>query len=735
MREQQRNRARKHASHQFRGRRSIFRGASCHDCPTNREPGQEKDGIFTIALAGNPNAGKTTLFNAITGARQRVGNYPGVTVERREGIIHYEGREYRFVDLPGTYSLTAYSIDEVVARDFLLDERPDLIVDVIDSTNLERHLYLCLQFQELGIPVMGALNMSDEAEGKGISIDADALAAILGIPMVKTVGSKEKGVTELMEAISAMVGSCSGCEKTIYYGDELEVYLARIEKEIGKDEGFVMTYPSRWMAVKLLEKDSHARKLLDKHPGKSKIIAEADEAIAWVEKHYGKDAEIIVSEQRYAYIRGAVREVVKVKKVHDFSITEAIDKVVMNRFLALPIFLAVLWVVFQLTFTLGEVPMVWLEESFASLSVFVGNVLPDGWFSSLIADGIIAGVGGVLSFVPLIIILFFFMSLLEDLGYMSRAAFATDKFLHAFGLHGQSIFPIMVGFGCSVPAIMAARTLKNPRDRIVTILIIPFMSCGAKLPVYVLLAKAFFPKNPGAMVMLIYGIGFLIGLVAALIFKKTIARGDATPFVMELPPYRLPTLRGILWHVWEKTWHYAKKAGTIILLASILIWASTAFPVYRPAESGEIATFLDRLGDDELEIELGRLQLENSIAGKLGHFMEPIFRPMGFDWRIGIATITGFAAKEVVVSTLGVLYHTEEEDSLREALANDPGFNPAIALALMLFVLIIPPCLATLATIKAELGWKWLGVSVSFNLALGWVLATIVYKVGMLFIA
>lgn len=700
-----------------------------------------------VALAGNPNSGKTTLFNALTGAHHKVGNYPGVTVEKREGTRTRNGREYRFIDLPGIYSLTAYSIDEVVARDFLLDEKPDLIVDVLDSTNLERHLYLCLQFQELGIPVVGALNMTDEAQAKGIRIDAAALSAVLGVPMAKTVGSKGGGVDELLDLVDQVADGKITSDRFIRYGEEIEGKLASLQKAIASDATFNARFPARWLAVKLVEKDSNAYERLAGHADEIGIERMAQEAAIWIEKHYGKDAEIVVSEQRYGYIRGAVKEAVQIVRKPDFSLTEAIDKVIMNPVLALPIFVAVLWSVFQITFLVGAFPMGWFEIFFSWLSGAAQAVIPEGMLRSLIVDGIIGGVGGVFSFVPLIVILFFLLSILEDVGYMSRAAFATDKLLHTFGLHGQSIFPMMLGFGCSVPAIMAARTLKSPRDRIVTILVIPFMSCGAKLPVHVLLAAAFFPKNAANMVLLIYAIGVGLALLSAFLLKQTILRGEPTPFVMELPPYRAPTPSGVLWHVWEKTWQYVKKAGTVILASSILIWAVTSFPSYTipddevaslkasyqtahpDADEAAIASYIETASTQE--------SLAHSVAGSIGKFIEPAFKPLGFDWKIGVATITGFAAKEVVVSTLGILYRvgteeTEQSESLRDALRADPNFNPLVAFVLMLFTLIIPPCFASLATIKAELGWKWVGFAFAFMLSLGWVLGFVVYQLGSL---
>ncbi len=703
--------------------------------------------VIRIALAGNPNSGKTTLFNALTGAHHKVGNYPGVTVEKREGSRVRGGRSFRFVDLPGTYSLTAYSLDEVVARDFILDEKPDVIVDVLDSTNLDRNLYLCLQFQEFGIPVVGALNMTDEAAAKGIEIDAENLGRVLGIPMVKTVGPRGTGIEELLDAVEARLEAPDEEPRMPGYGAELEAGIDRLRSLLASDPAFAARHPCRWLAVKLLEKDEHAARIAAGHPRGAEIEEAARESVRWIEGHFGKDSEIVVSEQRYGYIRGAVRETVRVIRKPNFSRTEAADKVIMHPLLALPVFAAVLWSVFQLTFLIGEYPMGWLETFFGWLARIVESALPGGLLKSLVVDGILGGVGGVFSFVPLIVILFFLLSLLEDVGYMSRAAFATDKLLHTFGLHGQSILPMMLGFGCSVPAILAARTLKSRRDRVATILTIPFMSCGAKLPVYVLLAGAFFPDDAANMVMLIYAIGVALSLASSLFLHNTVLRGEPTPFVLELPPYRAPTLRGVLWHVWEKSWQYAKKAGTVILAASVLIWALTTFPVREPApgeadrRAAEYAADHPGAPPEEAaawaEISRATSDLEYSAAGRIGKFIEPAFRPLGFDWKVGVATLTGFAAKEVVVSTLGVLYRTgleetEESGTLKGALRADPGFSPRTAFVLMLLTLILPPCFASLAMIRAELGWGWLGFVVVYFLALGWGIGFAVNQIGSL---
>jgi ferrous iron transport protein B len=698
-----------------------------------------------VALAGNPNSGKTTIFNALTGSHHKVGNYPGVTVEKREGSTVHEGREFLLFDLPGIYSLTAYSIDEVVARDFLLEERPDVVVDVMDSTNLERHMYLGLQLQELGVPVVGVLNMSDEAEAIGVHVDDKALAGILGIPLVRTVGTHGRGTRELLEAISAVADRLRGTggaenERRIQYGTEVEAWLAKLESVVAGDAAFAARFPSRWMATKLLEKDANALERLASHARRDAVIALSREAISWVEKHFGRDAEIVVSEQRYAYIRGAVAETVRSEARSGRRTTEAVDRLLMHRWLGLPVFLAILWGIFQLTFTLGSYPQGWLQSLFDWLGGAATTVIPDGLFRLLIVNGIIGGVGSVFSFVPLIVILFFCLAILEDLGYMSRAAFLTDRLLHTFGLHGQSFLPLMLGFGCSVPAILGARTLKSRRDRIATIMVIPFMSCSAKLPVHVLLAAAFFPRNAAAMVMLVYAVGVSLALMSAVVLRKTVLRGDPTPFVMELPPYRVPTLRGVGWHVWEKTSQYVRKMGTVILAMAVLVWVITTFPLL-PADASRDSSIAAAYTaahpqattaevNDWVTTTVAEQGLANSIAGRIGQFVQPVMAPLGFRWKATVATVTGLAAKEVVVSTLGILYHGG--GSLKDSLPASGDFTALIALVLMLTTLAFPPCVATLATVKAELGWRWLGLLFASLLAVGWVLGAVVYRLGLL---
>jgi len=661
-----------------------------------------------VALAGNPNCGKTTLFNRLTGSHQKVGNYAGVTVDTKEGSLTYRGRELVVYDLPGTYSLTAYSLDEIIARDFVLHDKPDVLINVLDATNLERNLFLCLQFQELGIPMVAALNIVDQAEAMGLAIDDKQLSRLLGLPVVRTVGPKGKGLDPLLDAVLAAAEAQAPATPARYPAD-LEDAIAAVVAELKADSAFSERFPPRWLALKLLEKDADADRKLQTHSQPGQVRTAVKTAMATLERERGRDSEILVSEARYGFIHGATRETLT-RQAATVTMTARIDAVLINRVLGLPLFLLILWGIFQATFTLGAYPQQWLEHLFAWAATAVGTVLPDGLLRSLVVDGLIGGVGGVFSFVPLIILLFLFISLLEDTGYMARAAFVMDKFLHLFGLHGQSFLPMMLGFGCSVPAILAARTLKSTKDRIVTILVTPFMSCGAKLPVYLLLAGTFFAEHEGAVVLSIYAFGVALALLSSLVLRQTVLKGVTTPFVMELPPYRLPSAKGVAWHVWDKSFQYIKKAGTVILAAAVLIWAMTT---------------LGPAGLDQ------KTPLEQSWAGVLGKGLEPAVAPMGFDWKIAIATVTGFAAKEVVVSTLGILY-AAEHDTLSQALQADPVFDPLVAYVLMLFTLILAPCFAAQATIKAELGWRWLGFYVVCSLAISWLVCTGVYQVGRL---
>ncbi len=729
--------------------------------------------VIRVAFAGNPNAGKTSLFNNITGQRQHIGNYPGVTVEKKTGYSEHKGFRIEIVDLPGTYSLTAYSPEEIVTRDYILNDSPDIVVDIIDSTNLERNLFLCLQFRELGVPVIGALNMSDEAENIGINIDVDHLSRILDIPFVKTVGHKGSGIETLLDlVVSTHQNNESKSKRVLNYGREIEGQLEKLSAVLSEDPEFTNIFPLRWIAIKLIENDQDViEKLKKQHKLAELVLRRVNESQQWIQKHFREEPNTVVAEQRYAYIHGAVRETVKkTGKLSRRTFTEQLDKIVLNRFAGMFIFFLMMFLVYQVTFSLGNPLSDLIDTGFSNLGSFIGSVMPEGAARDLIVDGIIGGVGGVLVFLPIVLLLFLSLSFLEDSGYMARAAFVMDKFFHMFGMHGRSFIPFMIATGCAVPAVMSARTLVNPRDRKITILVTPIMMCGAKSPVIAMLTAAFFPKNAGLVFWLVWLTGWMIAFIMAYIFRKTLFKGDAAPFVMELPPYRFPTLRGIISHMWDKGSMYLRKAGTIILAVSIVIWFFLYYP--KPAEysidyDAEIQKISDQftssLIDEDgssiqendpvilsgLEAERDELiaQLENqkaseeieaSIGGRIGKAIEPVFKTAGFDWRIGVSLFAGFAAKEVIVATMGIVYgiadEGEESVSLRERISLDPAYNPAMALAMMFFVLIYIPCMAVLAVVKKELGgWRWPIFVAVYTLAVAWGVATGVYHLASLF--
>ncbi|MGQ9813516.1 MAG: ferrous iron transport protein B [Dissulfurimicrobium sp.] len=698
---------------------------------------------IVVALAGNPNSGKTTIFNNLTGARQHVGNYPGVTVERKEGISQHKGREIKIIDLPGTYSLTAYSAEEVVARDVIIDERPDVVVDIIDASNLERNLYLAVEIMELDAPLVLVFNMSDIAKTRGYEFDIKKLSQLLDAPIVQTVGHKGSGMEDVLDAIVSMADA-KRLErgKVVDYGPEIEEEIARIQSLLKGDlelKGLIDRYGARWLAIKLLENDKEVHKKV-RSP---EIIREVRKSAAHIEELTGEHPETAIAGQRYGFISGVCKETVRSTIEIRHTISDRIDAVLTNRVLGIPIFLGLLWLVFQLTFTLGGPPGEWIEEGFKQLSMLAGGILPEGYFRSLITDGIIAGVGGVLVFVPNIIFLFLAIAVLEDSGYMARAAFIMDRLMHKIGLHGKSFIPMLIGFGCNIPAIMATRTIENERDRIVTILVNPLMSCSARFPVYTLLAGAFFaPHIAGNVIFSIYVLGIVLAIIMAKIFKKYLLPGAAAPFVMELPPYRIPTLKGMVIHTWERVWLYLKKAGTIILAMSIVIWFLSSFPA-NPRLEDEYKTKIEATqGKNEaklLENELAEKLLEQSFAGRIGHGVAFFLRPIGLgDWKIGTALFAGFGAKEVVVSTLGTLYSVggEEEnvDDLKTALQKDLFYSPLVAYTLMVFVLTYVPCISAIAVVRRETNsWRWPLFMIGYELALAWVVSFIVYWGGRIF--
>lgn len=679
-----------------------------------------------IALAGNPNSGKTTVFNLMTGARQQVGNYHGVTVEKKEGVCRHKGHQIDVVDLPGIYSLTAYSIEEIVSRNFIIDEHPDVVVDVIDASNIERNLYLATQLMEMNVGLILAFNMSDLASARGLVFDIEKLSQLLGVSIIETVGSKNVGIDDLLDEVVAVAGREFKRDAEIQYGQEIEEEIGKISELLETENTLVEKYGRRWLAVKLLEQD---KDIIEK--GHTAAVLEATQSsIKHLENIFGDSPSIVIADRRYGFISGACQETVKntVELRHDFS--DQIDSVVTHGLFGLPIFIGLMYLVFQLTFSIGQYPMEWLEGGFGWLGGAVGGFWPAGSESalrSLIVDGVIGGVGGVIIFLPNILLLFLAIAFLEDTGYMSRAAFIMDRIMHKIGLHGKSFIPMLIGFGCSVPAIMATRILENRRNRLTTIMVIPLMSCGARFPIYALIIPAFFPQQwRGPVMWLIYFIGIGLAIVCARLLRKTLFNGPTVPFVMELPPYRMPTGRGLFIHMWNRGWQYVKKAGTVILGISIVLWAATSYP---KISAEEIA------GLDVQQAQSA--ELAHSYVGRIGKVIEPAIVPLGFDQRIGIALIGAMAAKEVFVSQLGIVYSLGETDegsgALREKLRAD--YTPLTGFCIMLFCLISAPCMATVAVTRRETGsWGWAIGQFAGLTVMAYVITLIVYQVGSLFV-
>lgn len=750
---------------------------------------------ITIALAGNPNSGKTSIFNAITGARQHVGNWPGVTVERKEGTVSHHGRRVHVVDLPGTYSLTTYSAEEIVARNYIVQDRPDVVVNIVDSSNLDRNLYLTTQLLELGVPVVIALNMWDMAQAAEIAIDDALLGTLLGVPVVRTVGSKGKGIGDLLDAAVALADRGAAAvadQRRADYGSELEVHVEELSEAmllkflLEPSEPLKAAMPHRrFLACKLLEGEEEAIRQLrqvyqeahrqrqqrgDADPteieGFDALLQRAAGLKRHVEATAGRAAEILLADRRYGFINGALAEVVRRPVAPGRSPSDRIDAVLTHRYLGLPIFAVMMFVVFQLVFALGSPLVDVLDAGKEHLAAALRSTLAERspLLCSLLADGIVEGVGAVLSFVPLIMLLYLAIAVLEDSGYMSRAAFVLDRLMHRIGLHGKSFIPMLIGFGCTVPAIMSTRILETRRDRLTTMLVLPLMSCGARLPVYVLLLAAFFPKqailsagplevtNQALLMLMIYAVGIVLAIVCIKILRLTLFRGEATAFVMELPPYRLPTPRGLIIHMWERGWQYVRKAGTIILAIVIILWAAKTWPAlpaeqmqgfeHQRAAAAAQQADAGKLAPEQLQEQLAvidndehQAQLAHSTIGRLGHAIEPALRPAGFDWKIGTAMLGAFAAKEVFVGQMGVIYSVgadsdEESIGLREKLAHD--YTPLQGLSLLMFVLIASPCLATVAVTARESGhWKWALLQYGYLTILGWLVATLVYQTGV----
>lgn len=715
-----------------------------------------------IALAGNPNAGKTTLFNRLTGARQHVGNYPGVTVEKKEGVFLYKDKEIRVTDLPGTYSLTAYSVEELVARDFIVNQRPDVVVDIVDASNLERNLYLSCQFLELGVPMVIALNMVDVAESRGISIDTDNLSRLLGIPVVPIVARAGKGIDDLFEAILETAARKEPPPPVLLrYGYDLDQTMGQMLPLIQDNHLLTDLYPSRWVALKLLENDEQILERARKENEEitRQLLLYCEEVTDHLQQTMDVYPEAVIADHRYGYIKSILHQgVITEKFVGDRLYTsDKIDKIVTHRVIGPLIMAAILYGLYTFTFTYSTSLVDLLASFFGFLSGTVDNLLPDGPIKSMIISGAIDGVGGVIGFVPIIMFMFFGIAVLEDSGYLARVAFMMDRIFHLFGLHGSSVMPFIVSGGiaggCAVPGVMATRTLRSPKERMATLLTVPFMNCGAKLPVLTLIIGTFFPAHQARYMFLATIVAWIVALFAAKFLRMTVLKGESTPFVMELPPYRFPTIRGLIIHTWERTWQYIKKAGTVILGISILLWAMMTYPglpeektlVYEKQRQKILAESDQRDLPDTMLTALSEINgreaqeaLQHSIAGRMGIALESVSHFAGFDWRTNIALVGGFAAKEVIVSTLGTAYSLGDVDSdasssLKDRLAADPHWNPVTALSVLAFIMFYAPCFVTIICIAREAGsWKWAFFSMGFNTLFAFILATCIYQTGRL---
>ncbi len=720
---------------------------------------REKGDNIEVALVGNPNCGKTTLFNYATGKQERVGNYGGVTVDVKTARFLQGGYRINLIDLPGTYSLSEYSPEELYVRKQLVETMPDVVVNVIDASNLERNLFLTTQLIDMNIKVVIALNMYDELDKRGDKFDYELLGKMIGIPIIPTVASKGKGIGTLMDKVIDIYEEKEPVYRHIHinYGEDINQSLDRIKAEIKKNTLLTDKYHSQYLAVKLLENENSFARQIAALPNTEKLLEVACNEVARLEKEYNEKTETIIADAKYAFIRGALKETYQPGSKSEGVNNYKADNILTNKWLGIPAFLVFMWAMFQATFSLGSYPMEWIESGVEWLGDLIQSNMAEGMLRDLLVDGIIGGVGGVIVFLPNILILFFCISLMEDTGYMARAAFIMDKLMHKIGLHGKSFIPLLMGFGCNVPAIMATRTLESRKDRLITMLIVPFMSCSARLPVYVLLISAFFTKNQGLILLSIYVTGILLACLTAIVFNKVLSKKQDMPFVMELPPYRLPTLRNTAIHTWSKSVQYLTKMGTIILVASVLIWALGYFPqdveYSKDYESelvkiGEDASLTDEDREEQthqLMLAQSSEKMENSYIGRFGHFISPVLEPLGYDWKIGVSILTGLAAKEIVVSSMGVLYQSDLEDdestvSLQTKLqqqtftsgdkAGQKVFTPVIAYSFMLFILIYFPCVAVLAAIRREAGLKWALFTALYTTGLAWVVAFLIKLVS-----
>lgn len=687
----------------------------------------EKSHTINIALIGNPNCGKTSLFNFVSGAHERVGNYSGVTVDAKEGHAEFNGYNFNIVDLPGTYSLSAYSPEELYVRKQIVEKTPDVIINVIDASNIERNLYLTTQLVDMNLKIVGALNMFDEFESRGDKLDYDKLGELFGMPFVPTVFKTGRGIDELFQTIINVYEGVSEPGKNyvrhihLNHGKYIEQAIDKVKKEIQKNDQIRYKYSTRFLAIKLLEKDSKIESQIKTLPNGNDIIKIRDKAAEQILEETREDSETAIMNAKYGIIHGAMQEAgsEEGKQTDTYQVTHAIDAVITNRYIGFPLFFIFLYLMFEITFTLGQYPMDWIESGVNALSELMRSIMPEGPLKDMVVDGAIAGVGAVIVFLPQILILYFIISFMEDSGYMARAAFIMDKVMHKMGLHGKSFIPLIMGFGCNVPAVMATRTIESRRSRLITILVLPLMSCSARLPIYIMIIGTFFAVKYQSLVMIsLYVTGVILAVIMSRIFSKWLIKGDDTPFVMELPPYRFPTGKAILRHTWEKGKQYLKKMGGIILVASLIVWALGYFPHNKNLNNRE--------------------QKEQSYIGLIGKTIEPVFKAQGFNWKLDVSLVAGIGAKEIVASTMGVLYSNDNEASsdaekyqiLHEKMQAD-GITPLIAFSYLLFVLIYFPCIATVAAIKSETGsWKWTMFSILYTTILAWCVSALCYQVG-----
>lgn len=722
----------------------------------------ERTKIINIALVGNPNSGKTTLFNYISGSKEKVGNYSGVTVDIKKATFNSKGYTFNFYDLPGTYSLTAYSKEEIFVREFIYEQTPDIVINVLDATNLERNLFLTTQLIDMDVRIVAALNMYDELEKKKLFFDKDELAKLLGIPFVPTISSRGIGLESLIDKVIEVFEGKDKISRHIHinYGKDLEEAIKIVRQKIRENRPITDKISSRFLSIKLLEKDEQVTSLLSNYPNFEDIRKSTQKEIHKIETLENEESETVITNAKYSFITGALKETFRNPQQSEKTSSEKIDNVLTHPIWGFPIFTSIIFLIFYITFKLGAYPMDWIDAGVVAFGDIVAGLMTDGMLKDLLVNGIINGAGSVLVFLPNILILFLFISLLEGTGYMARAAFIMDKIMHRFGLHGRSFIPMIMGFGCNVPAILATRSMRNKGDRILTMLIIPFMSCSARLPVYILIISAFFDKYQPFYLMGIYAVGIFFAFLTAQILNKTFFRNKETPFVMELPTYRLPTLRNVLYHMWDKTQHYLKKIGTIILIGVIIVWALEYFPRETKNTEGikteiQIVEQNNGLSSEEKENTLIQLNMQmeldrltNSYLGRFGKVIEPVMRPLGFDWKMSIALLAGLPAKEIVISTMGVLYQTSDDETtvnLQQKLRNEkfetgknkgqPVFTTPTALAFLVFILIYFPCIGVVVAIKNESeSWKWALFAVFYTTSLAWIAAFFVYNIGNLLV-